>query len=449
MLYNKFQAVEEFLLGQQQPSKNNDLFSSTVNRENRRHSCFWSKDVDPLELPIFIVPFESDFETLFADVATFHPSFSPISAYVHVCAETAANALGVGSKKSGRSVRTDDRKVKLYLGSMLGEAVTNTLLDSQALSSANIGYASCAQTLSFSIARAKTLYPDVKIGEVASKWALAHKLTQKKIEKTIFDAVIDIHGFVDIYSSNVKGNYRRDASIDSDLVYGNLHGAVSESELVNFFQSEFDISEQAKALSGAFNERAAVFNSLVNSVGCASSTKQSKSACIAYYCNKILPGSFAHVGLLKDKVVAYPDIALWYAIYACLSPECNVRAIASGIGLKLIRDLLSPLAVEERPSCDISVDELEVLSRVSLKASVIKPKHRRLMRVSLLPGVDIEIAFGDAEYGSSFGGDVEVDQLDTKKIRSLLFEVLDLVENKGSRVSRSGLHVSRTTGKKR
>lgn len=449
MLYSKLQSVEEFLVGRKESLKNNDLFSSTLIKEDRRHSCYWEKDSDQLGLPIFVVPFESDFETIFADIATFYPSFSPISAYVHVCSEKTANALGVGGKKNGRSIKVDDRQIKFCLGTVLGEAVAGTLFDSQSLNSANVGYASCTQTLSYSIARAKMLYSDVGVREVANKWQLAHELTQRKTEKRISDAVVEMYDFFGEWSLSYKGRRSVSNNLDCDVLYQNLSGILSDVDLIDFFNRKFNIGEHAKAISGAFNDRISAFNHLVGAVESSSASERVKSACIAYYCNKILSGSFSHVGLLKDKVSLYPDIVIWYAVYACLSPECNVKTVASGIGLKLIRDLLSPFPVEERPSCDISVEELEVLSRVSLKASVVKPRHRRLMRVSLLPGVEIEIAFGEAEHGALLGMDAEAAQMDVKKIKSLLFEAIDLVEGKGRRSLRSDSYVSRTGGKKR
>ena len=211
-----------------------------------------------------------------------------------------------------------------------------------------------------------------------------------------------------------------------------LKNVISDKRLLEYFVDIFDLKTESIKIKGIYNARISVFNSIVEKIGRSSEADIVKSACIAFFCNEILPGSMNHVASLKSYIDRYPDIVYWYTAYACISPDFDIKTSMSGICFKLARDVLRPFSIDNRPSCDVSVDELEVISRVSMKASILKPKGHRVVVVSLLPGVDVELVLGIPESVKQSQVSVpEIDNVDNQKLKSLLYDALDVL-NKSS-----------------
>jgi len=436
MLIRKSQTLDEILSSGKKNISSGDLFSSTVNRQVALYQCFWTKRDDGIRLPLFVVADSIEFETLFADVSTFYQNISPLSAYVNVCSEEVASQLFLESKKNPTPAKLDDKKLRLDIALILGEAVTDTFLLQKNIVAANIGYAVCTQTLAASIARATTLYPKVKRSDISERWALARRLTNQ-------EEVGEAAKFVAYFSENFSGENSYRSSITSRF----LHDEVSESELSEYFVNAFDLRVEATKIKEVYNARMSVFNSVVEKVYQSNELSEVKSACIAYFCNKILPGTMNHVTSLKAHAEKYPDVVFWYMVFGCLSSEFDYRSSMSGICLKLARDILKPFSIEERPTCDVSVDELSIISRVAMKASVLKPKAHRTVVVSLLPGVDVELSIGIPEAVKKTNSDmVEVDSIDSQKIKSLLFDALDLLSKNKYSKGKSSKYTNKNDG---
>lgn len=448
MLVENRQNLEDFLrITKSKKEFRGDLFDGTLPATGIQHKCFWNKEIDFLRLPVFVIPEKDDLESFFADVATYYSSFSPISSYIHVCSDDVAKNIFLGTKKNYKIAKPSDRKLKAYLACILGDVITGALDESKTLTTGAISYASCSQAVSFSMVRSNIIYPWMKPENVVERWILAHKIVNKEVTSPLLETSIAFLRLMDEGAKTEKKTRIDAVDFNSDLTKY-ISGSVDELELDNILASSFSVTNEAKMIGGAFNNRVSGFNSLAAVVESSSLPVDQKSICMAYYCNRILPGSLSHVEVLRDKVKSYPDIVFWYAVFACLSDEFDIRNIASGVCIKIIRDLVSPVDFEARPSCDISIDELEVLSRLSLKASTIKPRQRRTMRVSLLPGVEIDIAFGEAETREKIP-DQYHNQPDSKKIRSLLFEALELLDERKGRSSQGDHYASQTTSKRR
>ncbi|NWB19043.1 MULTISPECIES: hypothetical protein [unclassified Pseudomonas] len=448
MLVENRQNLEDFLrITKSNKEFRGDLFDSTSPATGIQHKCFWNKEIDFLRLPVFVIPEKDDLESFFADVATYYSSFSPISSYIHICNDDVAKNIFLGTKKTYKIAKPSERKLKAYLACILGDVITGALHESKTLTTGAISYASCSQAVSFSMVRSNIIYPWMKPENVAERWVLAHKIVNKEVTLSLLETTIAFLRLMDDGARTEKKTRIDVVDFNSDLTKY-ISGSVDEFELDNILASSFSVTNEAKMIGGAFNNRVSGFNSLAAIVESSSLPANQKSICMAYYCNRILPGSLSHVEVLRDKVKSYPDIVFWYAVFACLSDEFDMRNIASGVCIKIIRDLVSPMDFEARPSCDISIDELEVLSRLSLKASTIKPRQRRTMRVSLLPGVEIDIAFGEAEAREKIP-DQYHHQPDSKKIRSLLFEALELLDERKGRTSQGDNYASQTTSKRR
>ena len=94
-----------------QRSRSEDLFSSAVDKPIVVYECTWFDDkMFDGYLPNLIVPANGDLETLFADIATYYSSFSPITAYAHVVEPNALpRKMFIGNESSFGSSRENNR----------------------------------------------------------------------------------------------------------------------------------------------------------------------------------------------------------------------------------------------------------------------------------------------------------------------------------------------------
>ncbi|AXW63600.1 hypothetical protein CJO94_17125 (plasmid) [Ralstonia solanacearum] len=147
-------------------------------------------------------------------------------------------------------------------------------------------------------------------------------------------------------------------------------------------------------LRGSFDGRMTAFTQVVEVIQASSRGMRVDEIAVAFACNRILPGSFAHTRVLARLVEFFPAALVWYGFFAALAKPTASQQLSPGLLAKLERDLLDPFSFEQRPRCDISLEELEVLSRASLRAEAVKPSQQRALLVALLPGVDIYTRFG-------------------------------------------------------
>jgi hypothetical protein len=131
------------------------------------------------------------------------------------------------------------------------------------------------------------------------------------------------------------------------------------------------------------------FTRLIGAVRESSRGVRADEIAVAFICDRILPGSFAHSGVLATLVDTFPAALIWYGLFAALSLVSGPHQASSGLVTKLERDLLETFSFEHRPRCDICLEELEVLSRASMRSEVFKASQQRSLLVALLPGVDV------------------------------------------------------------
>lgn len=424
MLIHKSQNLENALLlgtGSIVPS---DLFSSSVRRDAELYDCYWTKQNDGLNLPTVMTLEPKKNETLFADVATFHPNLTPISAYTHICSYDIAAKVGLGKKKPVLATRLSDSLLRLSVSLIFAESMASYLSGNVKAAAPNIGYSSCKQTFAFAIGRAISLFGSFDLDDLARRWQLARHLTNQEAS---------LQATVTTDFAN-KLWYDVDQSNPAQLF---LNGKISNTILLQDYIRIFDLKYETEKGQEAYNSRMGVFNTIVEKVIKSSASDELKSSCIAYYCNTILPGKMTHAATLKTHLNNYPSIMHWYTAFACSSKEFDLRSSLAGVGLKVARDLMATFSVEERPDCDISIDELEVLSRVSMKASVLKPKEHRTLTVSLLPGLNIDLSIAVPETSNRSSELSDTERFDNQRLKSLLFEAIELISKSNDRKSKS------------
>jgi hypothetical protein len=207
------------------------------------------------------------------------------------------------------------------------------------------------------------------------------------------------------------------------------------------------IETHIEQLHGPYDARLAAFTQIVTAVHAESFGLECDQIAVAFMCNQILPGSLSHIAVLEKLVEVFPAAIVWYGFFAMLSTS-NKRSDQSqprSLMLKLERDLVAPFSIVRRPTCDISLQELEVLSRVNQRPDWLNPSQQRALLVSIAPGVDIFARIpGDGDGGrESARRDQDTEAMRTR-ISGLLEEALAVLGNSSGERSSSRTTPRRT-----
>jgi hypothetical protein len=402
-----------------------DLFSSNAPVAARRHETYRLESADGLSLPSVIVPASGDVEDFFATVATYYQEQSPLSAVVHVLGDETAGLLVWQSKRSGIPTAGHRSSSRLAgIGAAIGEA---TLAGVEARDpSSSISYAACRRTLGFSLFRAMFLYDTVLRPDVlAERWIRLRKLTGLSVSTDSTDAILLAHALA-FGGADPSKSPQIDAGLGQAISVLVKDDDGDDELLVRTVVGLYPATKQYfDDLRGAFDGRMAAFTRLVDAIQTGSRGVRTDEIAVAFACNRIFPGSFAHAGVLGKLVSVFPAALIWYGVLAAISRPSASQQLSPSLLSKLERDLLDSFTFEQRPRCDISLEELEVLSRTPLRAETVKPSQQRVLLVALLPGVDTYTRFGleGDVVGERVRRDVEADEL-YRRVSRLLEEAL-------------------------
>jgi len=407
MLNTKQTSSELFSRAASKQPRIQDLFSSSRVAKREAHLCFWPENRDAIALPTALIPYGDDLEALFADVATYHPQQSPISSCVHVLDSETASITGLEKRSLARHLAADDDlSVRTFVGLSIGEALSSSL--ALRATPELVSYAACRRTLSFAVARTKSIFPSYPIERLAQRWVRARELT--RMESPI-DVTTTVRTIAQLFFD--EPSYESNSIEEGELyaavglyLSGKIGGDAFTDEMLTFYP---ELASHLSSLDGPFEGRIYAFERIAAAIAARKGNRDFDAMCIAFFCNQILPGSLSHFGLLAPLLAKHPSIVVWYGVFNGASPEFDWRSIYSGLGLKLARDVIQPFSFEARPVCDISLEELEVLSRLPLRSDLVKSTQQKACLVSLAPGVDLYMRLTTADDA------VQADELESRK----------------------------------
>ena len=373
-----------------------DLFSSSFSGGGQPFDSYRPAIPDGIPFPHVIVPRSGDIEDLFATVATYYSDQSPLTALVHVLSpETASLMTLEQSPVRDNGYERQRRYRRASIGAALGEA-TLTGLGSPDGSGDPPSYSAVRRTLAFTLGRSQHLYGEqFPVGRLAERWIRLRDLTGLSYSRPAVDAVLRAHEVAS--DRGIQKSKRPDTDAD---FYWAVHAFVAgddsdgdhlETVIANSYP---EATRFLRDLSGVFDGRMRAFTRLVESIQAHSRGQEIDEIAVAYVCNRILSSSFAHVGALVSLAQFFPAALIWYGFFSALTKPSKTSSLNPGLLLKVERDLVEPFSFEQRPCCDIALDELEVLSRVAMRTDVIKPTQQRALLVGLLPGIDVYSRFG-------------------------------------------------------
>jgi hypothetical protein len=382
-----------------------DLFSAS---RDASHEVIYLKEGNATGLPVAIVPHDDDLESFFAEVATFHPDVLPLSSLCHVAE---AQVIGRAAVTAGDT----SRRINACIGASVAEVL---------LQQTRIGgptqmptFSAARNSLSFALGRLDQLYPHLSTEYGYGRWRLANHLSGMELVGEVSETIFAISEVIlgragwparpknrDVVAMKGLGAFITDATAEKEFV-----GAISAA-----YES---LDELVERISGPFDGRMAAFEAIVNRISSRPENSELDGVAIGYFANRVSGGSFAHFPVVLRLSMRYPSAVAWYGVFAGMELGKNSVEFVSALARKLRRDMSAAFDLSHAPEADISVDELAVLTRLPNIAGVIKQSAPTVLRVSLLPGVDIFL--GASNFQEAAG-----EEESEKRIKDLLNQQL-------------------------
>lgn len=380
--------ISEFLGPAPQPSHRTpsvDLFSTTLASSARVHQTFRST-TGMGQLPHVVIPAAFDLDDFFATVATYYPSQSPLTAYVHILGKDLAKCFDPSQPDIVPDSHSLSRSQVARLGACLGETALAALNSVEGVLTPS--YSACKRSLGYVLARTIALYPSFNASLAIERWERLRRLTGLAVSQVAVRTVRSVHA-----AAESATGYSVEGALAAPLQSA-LMTHIAESNARDALQSEIfecypSLSGIALEIDGPFDARMSVFLKVVEEVQRATRGAETDSFAVGYFCNRILPGSFAHSKVLTRLTEFFPSALIWYGMFCSTSQGFDASHFGSGLFAKLGRDISQPFSFAQRPQCDLSLDELDVLMRAAVRADAIKPIQQKIATVSLLPGLDV------------------------------------------------------------
>lgn len=365
--------------------RTSDLFSSNIEIQVRRHQTFRprAKNHD-YPLVVSVDPLGTD--EFFADLATYHSNQLPISAYCHIITEEIRDYFDPTTPEITPDVELTNRFRLACMGLALGEVVISSFGASDDL--AVLSYAACRRSLGYIVARNNALHKGTNPKTIINRWIRLRELTGLPVTKQAIEVLTALQGATSRESDRETSDLLHSSlkTVLNEFIDARTDGQSIEESLTGIYPSLVRILPE---FDGKFDDRMSVFLTSIELIQSESRGRLNDSFAVGYLCNKLLPGSFDHNRVLIRLFDFFPAALIWYGIFCTTSKQFDIRSFGNGLILKLLRDVHMPFFYTQRPQCDISLDELEILSRTRLKSDLIKPIQQRIASIALAPGVDI------------------------------------------------------------
>lgn len=362
-----------------------------------RHYRAYRKTKDNIAFPMVVLDDSIDSDDLYATVATYYENLTPLSNNIYIFNEYTCKLFDSFPKRKLYDSKNLNFIINMLIGTIIGEA--NTINKDIKNKNVIADYSHTRNTFSFMLCRSFYLYENNLDSDLIrflwNKFCINFNMEYS-------EAIVETAIFI---KNLLTRNFNENLFIDFELVdsiynYSKFNKLDYKKEVLkNFIRNYSSLDEIAQDINGPYDNRINVFYKIVSAIEKQSRNFRIDEIAIAFFCNEISPGSYLHFNILKELVNKYPAIIIWYSFFSTISNSQTEDS--SNLIIKLKRDITSSFSFEERPTCDISMDEYEVLNRTNINKSSLNLSSNSLINISILPGVNINIMFNNREVEES------------------------------------------------
>lgn len=352
-----------------------------IDDEPTSANAYWEKDpAANYTLPSLIVTSKDDVTELLAAINSSPQAPTPISALCRIL--TREEAVSYFSRNTA-DVNED----------ILPATVSLAMLEAVLHSEGRVGLrqlspAMCRRTLSYACGRAVALgIPAESLAQLPSRWLETYALVNGPAAIDAVRAAISAIAKVLMVSVQLGSPSLPDdpsSEMAASLFRHDKHGQeLAWDKLSRCIESPISLQE----LMAANREHRGVYLQQALRMSAPVSSGRSNygfaAAACAFVATQVAPGSLEHAELLRS--LAPPEVLAWYALFAVLQSPIEILAAQSGLGQRLLRDVMRAEDYFARPTADIAFAELKTLERAGLETISRKLSHTGEIEVELVP----------------------------------------------------------------
>lgn len=342
---------------------------------------------DRPSLPVAVVLEKAQFRDFLAWVLTYLPNLRPFTSYCRVVDSRSAEIFI--KRQAAPSL---EKLEGACLGVILGEAATY-YVDSH-LDPKTVSLNACASTYSFAMSRALSLgilNPDND--PVTNAWEALRTIT-KQPRLNLNVETLGILWSV-IVSLSSDSSYNLNSALPQPPP--DVMRACEDLYKTGDIQSQqwtaltrmFPVIRDIKAKMSATREERV--NSFERSIGSMFSSRADDPVTAGFLCgylaSQIGPGTLDYVSLLIPHLQTFRTALAWYGFCAGLQEHSSLQNYSSGLGRRIIRDILRNETILDRPRCDIALAELEVLLGPENQTTDLRTAYHGYLEAELAPCV--------------------------------------------------------------
>jgi hypothetical protein len=279
---------------------------------------------------------------------------------------------------------TLDRLEDAAVGLIIGESLANASGRAEDLSTI-----ACASSFSFAAARWIATRVRSDYGQLAQRWGRVRSVRtspRRNVEAEDLEPLIRILVAMreDVQStSHISTNYDAMMSAVADVA---LRGDVSEPTWAAITHQNAQLSLLRDVQGASREDRIRAFSEMRNILVHNPGVPPRDSAFLfAYAAHSVSPGTFDHVGLLRDTPGVPPVSMAWLGLLAGLTRRAQVHGAFGGLGRRIIRELTVVERLWERPRGDVALAEFEILGRGGSATAGFRTFNPSYVSVELAP----------------------------------------------------------------
>lgn len=212
----------------------------------------------------------------------------------------------------------------------------------------------------FSCARSAALWKEsTVIAETASRWERARQIARGEFERTPFS-----RGRESAARALAAWQWPLESkeAVGATIISGAAKGALFEVTKSAVTEVVPDLAVHLSQMQGPREERIRAFEFSRDILARASAIDSvQRSIFLAALLSVVGPGSMDYIELAMSDANRFPGLLIWYGVFAGSSSESTLLSEFEGFGRRIAREIQYGARLNERPRCDISLAELEVL----------------------------------------------------------------------------------------
>ena len=354
----------------------------------------WSKRPNEGDLPSLIIVNEHEMQEFFAWINTYLRGWRPISSLIRVV--SGGNGGAFVSRDSTSLVGFEDA----LLGLVLGEALTHIAFGYRTAERAKVSMSACMATCSFGFGRLMGLGMQFK-QKVGENWFRTRELVKQPIEmievQTIVDPWIVLAAMRGVDTDRL-GTRTVPRAVFEMCESIRVNGLVDNRSLTSITKGWPDLREAFEHMDGPWEER---INTVERALRATMRRRRRLPESVAFGCgllaSRVSPGTLDHANILLPYLRHASGLLLWYGLCAGLTRGSRLVEFSENLGRRILQTMLSEDSVFSRPRCDISLEELEVVSMATSALANLQTGIPGQLTIETFPCVNTAVRWPGSE----------------------------------------------------